>query len=118
MKTDQVRLGIIGVGGIANHAHLPSLKALDVHVVAICDIVKDRAEEAARRFSILTVYQSYKEMLAREEIDAVFRLVQPDQIFGIALDCLDGKKDVFLEKPPGIALFQTETLLRKALSTD
>ena len=42
------RIGIIGCGGIANGKHLPSLSKLNkVELVAFCDIIQERAEEAA-----------------------------------------------------------------------
>ena len=48
-NTRTVKAGIIGCGGIANGKHLPALKNLpDVSVVAFCDIIKERAEEAAK----------------------------------------------------------------------
>lgn len=51
-NTRTVKAGIIGCGGIANGKHLPALKNLpDVSVVAFCDIIKERAEEAAKRFA-------------------------------------------------------------------
>ena len=46
----KLKVGIIGCGGIANGKHMPALKSVkDVEMVAFCDIVKERAEEAAAR---------------------------------------------------------------------
>ena len=39
------RVGIIGAGYIAAH-HLKALRALDdVHIVAVCDVIRERAEK-------------------------------------------------------------------------
>ncbi|HOO26358.1 MAG TPA: Gfo/Idh/MocA family oxidoreductase, partial [Clostridiales bacterium] len=47
----KVRVGIIGCGGIANGKHMPSLaKQEDVEMVAFCDIIEERAVEAAEEF--------------------------------------------------------------------
>ena len=44
-----VTVGIIGCGGIANGKHMPSLKAIPhVRMVAFCDIIPEKAEEAAK----------------------------------------------------------------------
>jgi predicted dehydrogenase len=43
------RVGIVGCGGIANGKHLPALKKLEnVEIVYFCDIIKERAEKAAK----------------------------------------------------------------------
>ena len=48
---EKVRIGIIGCGGIANGKHMPSLAKLKhVEMVAFCDIIVDKAKEAAKKF--------------------------------------------------------------------
>ncbi len=114
-KDRKLSIGIIGTGGIANQAHLPSLRDMDnVELAAICSIDRKSAEETAKKFSVPHVYTLYGEMLEKEELDAVFALVPPDQIFRCAMDCLSAGVDVFIEKPPGITLFQAEALLKKS----
>ena len=45
---DKVRVGVIGAGGMAHAVHLPSLDRIpEAQVVAICDLVPERAESAA-----------------------------------------------------------------------
>ncbi len=114
-REGKISLGIIGAGGIAKNIHLPALAEIEgVEVKAICDIVEARAAALAKSFSIPKTYTLYREMLAKESLDGVLVLLQPDQLFRATLDCLDAGKDVFSEKPPGITLFQAETLARKA----
>ena len=45
----RLRVGIIGAGGIANDVHIPSYLACGekVEIVAIADIVVERAQEVA-----------------------------------------------------------------------
>ena len=74
METKVLKIGIIGCGGIANGKHMPALKTVkDVEMVAFCDIVKERAEEAAEKFGTADakVYEDYKELLKDESIDIV-----------------------------------------------
>ena len=50
---ETIRLGVIGAGGIANGVHLPALEQLHLaEVVAVCDIIEQRAEKAAEKFHI------------------------------------------------------------------
>jgi virulence factor len=119
IQNKKLKIGIIGAGGIANSVHLPSLCAIgNIEVVSICDIVKEKAEKTAAKFSISHIYSSYFEMIAMQNLDAVFILVQPDQAFRITLDCLKAGLDVFVEKPAGITSYQTDMLLRASMETN
>ena len=110
-----LNVGVIGAGHIARSVHLPSLRDMeDVSVVAICDLVEGRAVGLAERHAIPRVYTLYREMLAHEDLDAVFVLVEPGNLYHVVWNCLDAGIDTFVEKPPGITLFQAESLARKA----
>lgn len=68
------RIGIIGCGGIANGKHMPALKELDnAKMVAFCDIIEERAEEAKKKFGEpdAKVYTDYKKLLEDKTIDVV-----------------------------------------------
>ena len=70
----KVRVAIIGCGGIANGKHMPGLAKLEsVEMVAFCDIVRSRAEEAAEKYGVADarVYEDYRELLEKENLDAV-----------------------------------------------
>ena len=115
MANGKVRLGIIGAGGIANGVHLPSLRAIEaVELVAVCDLIPERAAKAAEKFAIPRQYVVYQEMLQKESLDAVYVLTEPDRLFRPTVACLQAGKHVFMEKPPGITLFQAENLLLAA----
>jgi len=112
---DKVRVGVIGAGGIARGVHLPSLGEMeDVEIVAICDLVESRAVERAGQFGIPRTYTIYGDMLAQEEMDAVFCLVEPGNMFHVVWNALDAGYDTFCEKPPGITTYQSESLARKS----
>jgi predicted dehydrogenase len=117
MSTEQAKLkvGVIGAGGIARNVHLPSLAELDdIELVAICDIIRERATAMADRHGIPRVYTLYREMFEQEKLDAVFVLVEPASLYHVVWQCLDAGLDTFMEKPPGITLYQAESLCRKA----
>jgi len=47
----KLRVGIVGVGGIANGKHMPALaKIPEVEMVAFCDLIKERAEKGAKQY--------------------------------------------------------------------
>ena len=96
----KVRIGVIGVGSFASAIQLKDLQKIDnAEVVALCDIVKEKAEEQAKIYGIDSVYSDYHELLARDDIEAVV-LPLPDQIHRqVAVDALHAGKHVLCEKP-------------------
>lgn len=51
INMEKIRVGVIGCGGIANGKHLPALKNVkEVEMVAFCDIIEERAVEAAKKY--------------------------------------------------------------------
>jgi predicted dehydrogenase len=47
----QVKVGIIGCGGIANGKHMPNLKKIaQVEMTAFCDIIEEKAALAAEKY--------------------------------------------------------------------
>jgi len=116
---EKVRVGIIGAGGIANDVHLPSLRDIEgAEMVAVCDVIAERAERASAGYGIPATYTLYQEMLDRESLDAAFVLTEPDQLFRPAVRCLRAGLHVFMEKPPGVTTFQAESLSREAAGAE
>ena len=110
-----VKVAVVGAGGIARSVHLPSLKEMeDVQLVAICDLLPERAKEQAEKWGIPKTYTLMRDMFAQEEIDAVFCLVEPGSMFHVASLAIEHGYHAFLEKPPGITSYQADSLARKA----
>lgn len=74
-----MKIGFIGVGGIAGN-YLNSLDKLKgsfgVSVAAICDINEQRAQAAAQPRGS-RVYLGHKEMIDKEDLDAIFIAIPP-----------------------------------------
>jgi predicted dehydrogenase len=73
--SDFVRMGVIGVGALAQRAILPHLSQEDVQdrvrLSALCDPVAERLEAAARKYSITKVFGRVDELVSSGEVDAV-----------------------------------------------
>ena len=98
----KVKVGIIGVGGIANGKHMPSLAKLDnVEMVAFCDIIKERAVEGAKKYGVSNakVFTDYRELLAEKDIEVVHVLTPNDSHAKISIAALEAGKHVMCEKP-------------------
>ena len=70
---ESIGIGIIGSGGIARGAHLPGYRALGdgVRIVAVADVSEETARRAADEFGVPHCYKNYRDLLARDDIDAV-----------------------------------------------
>jgi len=102
-----VRVAVIGAGAIATRGHIPSLRNLPgVTVAAICDTNAERAQAVATELSIPDAYSDWREVVARDDIDAI--TVGVPNVFHapISLAALESGKHVLCEKP--LAMNATE----------
>jgi predicted dehydrogenase len=99
------KAGIIGCGFIANQKHLPALAKLKakgrVKLVAFCDLVVERAEEAAKQYGDdgTLVCTEYRCLLERKDIDVVYVLTPNRSHAEITIAALSAGKHVLCEKP-------------------
>ena len=103
MKTYNV--GIVGCGGISRWAHYPFYQNdKRVKVVAVCDIIKERAERFVREcYPEAAVYTDYRDLVAREDIDCV-DICTPNYLHSeIAVAAFAHGKNVFSEKPDAVS---------------
>ncbi|OKP83964.1 MULTISPECIES: Gfo/Idh/MocA family protein [Paenibacillus] len=100
--TKSYRIGIIGCGGIANGKHFPSLSKLkNIEIVAFCDIVEERAEQAAKQYGgkNAKVYTDYTALLEDGTIDVIHVLTPNESHAEISIAALEAGKHVMCEKP-------------------
>ena len=120
MENKKTRVGIIGCGGIANGKHMPSLKKVaDCEMVAFCDIVLERAEQAAEKYGTedAKVYTDYKELLKDQSIDVVHVCTPNRSHSFITVDALEAGKHVMCEKPMAINFVEAKKMLDAAART-
>jgi len=97
---DKVKVGIIGLGWVAQVVHLPILSKLpEVEIVAVCDRDKSRARLVAEKFGIRSLYTEFNQMLEKESLTAVIVCTSTDAHKEATLACLKAGKDVLVEKP-------------------
>ena len=98
---DKINIGVIGCGNRGKH-HLGVLLGMQkdgkVQVVAVSDIYTKRLDDAKTR-SAAPGFADYREVLGRNDIDAVF-IATPDHWHAtMAIEAMNAGKDVYLEKP-------------------
>jgi predicted dehydrogenase len=99
----QLRVGVIGCGGIAQMMHLPTLaERPDLFTIAgLADVSRPTLEAVGKRYGVSALYTDHRELLARcVELDAVLLLASGSHQEA-ALAALEAKKHLFVEKPLG-----------------
>lgn len=112
---DRIQLASIGVGGKGRHGMEFFLKMEDVDVVAVCDVYQPSLDQAVAMTSQKAqAYRDFREILAREDIDAV-HISTPDHWHAIPtiLACEAGK-DVYVEKPLSLTVTEGRRMVDAA----
>ena len=97
-----LKVGLVGMGGIGNlHASCYKKDSL-ANLVAVCDVRKDRADEAAAKYGVAARY-SLKEMLENDNLDFVDVTTSGYENgswhYEPAMEALNAGKHVLCEKP-------------------
>jgi len=96
----KVKIGIIGLGSIAQLVHLPNLLKLEnAELTAVTEVKKNRLNTIADKFNVAERYSDYNEMLEKSDIEAVIIATPTNTHKDIAIDCINAGKDVLVEKP-------------------
>src|SRR4051812_27380474 len=95
---NSLRIGIIGAGGIFKTRHLPGLRALsDVQVAVVCNRSRESGEAVAREWDIPEVVTEWRELIARDDLDAVFIGTWPYTHAEMSIAALEAGKHVFCQ---------------------
>ena len=109
----QVRLGVIGCGGIANNYHLPALSRVEgAKLVYACDIIPERAMNIMKKFGFEKYTLDYKEILADPTIDAVCIFTKIEMHAIIAIAAAKAKKHIFMQKPFAYSIEEGRKIIR------
>lgn len=107
-----IRIALIGAGGMGTQDTLTALQHKDVVITAVCDLYKGRIDAAKQKWgSNLFSTTDYKEILKRNDVDAVI-IGTPDHWHQpISIAALQAGKHVYCEKPMLHAVSEGHALL-------
>jgi predicted dehydrogenase len=109
----KLRWGIISTANIGREKVIPAMqkgKLSEVH--AIASRGKEAAEKAAVQLNIPKAYGSYEELLADNEIDAVYIPLPNHLHVEWSIKAMQAGKHVLCEKPIGLTSAEAEKLLQ------
>ncbi|MBQ7638549.1 MAG: Gfo/Idh/MocA family oxidoreductase [Clostridia bacterium] len=100
----KVNVGIVGCGNISGIylTNLTGMFSNVVNVVAVCDLIPEKALEAQKKYSIPKAYFTDEEIMADDEIELIVNITTPDQHCPVNLMALEAGKHAYCEKPLAI----------------
>ncbi len=114
----RMKVGIIGVGNVADLHARGYEEDPRAEIEAVCDIVEDRAIQRALDWGANAYYTNYKELLAHPGLDAV-EILTPHHLHAQqVLDALDAGLHVSVERPIALTMEQANQVVQKAQSLE
>lgn len=112
---NRLNVAIVGTGGIYRLAHGPAwMQIPQASVVATCDIVKERADQASSEFGAARAYSAMDEMLRDDSIDLVDICTPHPTHATLTIQALDSGKHVICEKPMALDLAEAARMIQAA----
>jgi predicted dehydrogenase len=112
---EKTKIGVIGLGSVAQLIHLPNLMKLNsVEVTSVAEVNKSRLAVIANKFNIREKYTDYNELLAKSDAEAVIIATPTGTHKEIAMAALKAKKDVLVEKPLARSLAEAKPIVESA----
>ncbi|MFC3803229.1 Gfo/Idh/MocA family protein [Cohnella sp. GCM10012308] len=110
----KLKVGIVGVGEIAQIIHLPILQSLPelYEIVALCDISPRLLNVMGEKYGVKNLYANASDMLDRTAMDAVFVLNNMEYHTECAIAALQRNIHVFVEKPMCVTEAEARDIIR------
>lgn len=102
------RIGIIGLGKIAQDQHIPIIRTNPAF-----ELVAVSSQRGLRVDGVPHAFKNHREMLALADLDAVAICTPPQVRHWIAREAIEAGKHVLLEKPPTATLSELDDLRRR-----
>jgi len=96
---ERVKIAIIGLGWFGE-IHCDAISGIpNLEIAALCTRNESRLAELSKKYGVKDTYTDYRDVLARDDIDAVSIVTMWDQHTDPTVAALAAGKHVFLEKP-------------------
>ncbi|MDR1531081.1 MAG: Gfo/Idh/MocA family oxidoreductase [Clostridiales bacterium] len=112
-----MKIGFVGCGAISG-IYLKNITEVfkELEIAGVCDLIRERAEDAAKAYSVPKIYKDMHELFADPEVDIVLNLTRPYEHYEVTKAALEAGKHVYTEKPLGAALEEGVALAGLAAS--
>ena len=110
----KIRVGVIGCGSVSRHYLADLKRRAFLEVVSVCDIIPDRAKQAAAKYGVANQYPHIDKMLAGAGFDLLVNLTDMQEHGRLNKRALEAGKHVWSEKPMASSHDEGEELLAVA----
>jgi predicted dehydrogenase len=117
-KPQTLRVGIVGLGYWGPNLLRVLLDMESVEVAWICDLDRERLSRFGRRHPTARTTDRYEELLADDELDAIFIATPVFTHFDLASAALRAGKHCFVEKPLAPSAAEADELIELADAQD
>jgi predicted dehydrogenase len=101
----KIKVGLIGTGRLGNmYAEFLTTRVVKADLVAVADIIPERAKDCAKKFDIEKTYFSHQEINEDKSLDAVIITATTSNHKEIVIDAAEKGKPIFCEKPMSLDL--------------
>lgn len=110
----KLRVGIVGLGEVAQIIHLPVLQDLPdrYQVTAVCDISAGLLQRIGDRYAVAHRYSAASELIATEDLDCVFVLNSDEYHAECVIAALKRGLHVLVEKPMCLSPQEAAAIIR------
>lgn len=112
----KMKVGLVGLGEIAQIIHLPILQAQadKFEIAAICDISQELLSALGERYNVPAKYRytDYHDLARQRELDTVFVLNSDEYHTDTALAAIGHGKHVLIEKPMCLTRQEAEAIIK------
>ncbi len=115
MRTEPIRVGIVGAGANTRLKHIPGLRAIpNVEIVSVANRSRESGERVAREFGIPKVYDHWLELVEADDTDAICIGTWPYLHCPVTLVALENDKHVLCEARMALNAAEAHTMLEAA----
>ncbi|MFQ5532775.1 MAG: Gfo/Idh/MocA family protein [Candidatus Methylomirabilales bacterium] len=115
MRSERIRVGIVGAGANTRLKHIPGFKAIQgVEVVGVANRSRESGERVAREFDIPKVYDNWLELVEADDTDAICIGTWPYLHCPVTLAALEHDKHVLCEARMAMNAAEAHAMLEAA----
>ncbi len=109
-----MKVGFVGCGEIARVHAVYVQQDKRCQIIAVCDQDLARARALAHDFRVPNVYQSLSELLEQQRPDAIHVLTPPHVHASLAIEAMQARCHVLVEKPMALSLEEADSMIEAA----
>ena len=99
------KVALIGCGSIADNTYLPRIKDIpEADMVAVCDIIPERAKAYSEKFGVPAWYSSIDELLEKCDFEILMNTTSIPAHHEINMKALKAGKHLYSQKPVGLTV--------------